>query len=342
MQNSPGTLWLSSLATVLCAAVLAACGGGGGGSVAPAATSATPTATPAAQAVRTPGPVASHFFSPTTTDANITTDTLADRSYAPTFPDNSTLLIWLPGQGAAPGAYTTISAFAASVGYHVVAVDYPNANAPATFCTNNLSCYSGVYLEKWDGRAGAETPAITPSNSISNRIIKMLAYLAQTYPAENWGQFLTGGTVTWSNTVIAGHSLGSMTAAAVAHSITFKRVVLFAGPEDGITQVNGTINTPTYMSAASATPLSAHYLFWHLLDTFYPQIVANATALGMDAYGPYTSVDGASAPYGNSHELTTNVAAADPHHAVAFDGGIPTDTNGNPVYVAAWTYLFGP
>lgn len=331
-----------SFAVFVCAVTLAACGGGGS-SVSPAVVA--PTATPASGSqsiARTPGPVASHFFSPTLTDPNITTDLMADRSYAPTYPDNSTLLVFLPGQSAAPGAYTTISGFAASLGYHVVSVDYPNVYAAATFCLSDLTCYGGEWWSKWDGRPGPETPAITPSNSISNRVIKELTYLAATYPAENWGQFVAGGTVNWANAVIAGHSLGAIEAAAVAKIVTFKRVVLFAGPEDGLTLPDGTIEPPTYLSTPGVTPISAHYLFLHLQDTFYPQIVENATQLGLDAYGPYTSVDGAVAPYGGSHELTTNVPAADPHHAVAFDGGIPLDANGNPVYIPAWTYLFGP
>ena len=96
---------------------------------------------------------------------------------------NSTLLVWLPGQGAAPGAYTTISAFAASVGYHVVSVDYPNANAAATYCVSDMSCYGNVWWAKWDGRSGPE--GITPANSISNRVTKMLAYLSANFPSEN-------------------------------------------------------------------------------------------------------------------------------------------------------------
>jgi hypothetical protein len=331
-----------ALGAIACVAALAACGGGGGSAVAPVA-SATATASAAPQNVlRTPGPVVSHAFDPATTDPAITTDRLFDRAYAPTYPDNSTLLVFLPGQGAAPGAYTTISTFAASIGYHVVSVDYPNANAAATFCLANLACYAGVWWEKWDGRSGPETPAITPGNSIMNRVTKMLPYLAAQYPSENWGQFMQSGNVTWSNTVLAGHSLGSMEVAAIAKIVAVKRVVLFAGPEDGLTLPNGSVNPPTWLSTPGLTPLSVHYLFLHLQDTFYPQIIVNATSLGLDAYGPYASVDGASAPYGGSHELTTNVTAADPHHAVAFDGGIPLDGNGNPVYAAAWTYLFGP
>jgi hypothetical protein len=78
-------------------------------------------------------------------------------------------------------------------------------------------------------------------------------------------------------------------------------------------------------------------------DIFIAQIHTNATALGLDAFGAYTSVDGgASPPYGGSHELTTNVASSDPHHAVAFDGDIPLDGTGTPIYAAAWTYLLGP
>lgn len=331
------------LVAFLFVSALAACGGGGSGALTPGGPSATATPAAGSQSLAaTPGPVVSHMFSPATTDANITTDTLDDRSYAPTSPDNSTLLVFLPGQSAAPGAYTTISTFAASIGYHVVSVDYPNEYAAATFCLNDLTCYGGDWWEKWDGRAGPETPQITPANSISNRVIKELIFLAAKYPAENWGQFVNGGSVNWANTVIAGHSLGSMEAAAVAKIVTFKRVVLFAGPEDGLTLPDGTVEPPTWLSAPGMTPISAHYLFLHLQDTFYPQIIANATQLGLDAYGPYTSVDGASAPFGGSHELTTNAAAADPHHAVAFDGGIPLDANGNPIYVAAWTYLFGP
>ena len=337
---------LAAYAAVFTIAFFSACGGGGsavpsaatGSTVAAASPSPSPAPSAAAQA--TAGPV--HGFNPALTDANITTDTLLTRTYAPSSSnDNGTLLLFLPGQGAAPGAYITLSTFAASLGYHVVAIDYPDENAPSTFCgTDVTACDFGVYLQKWDGRAGPD--AITPSNSIENRVTKLIPYLAAQYPAEGWAKFFSGTSVTWSNTVLAGHSLGSAMAAAIAKVVTVKRVALFAGPEDGITYPNGSTTPGQWLSQAGLTPVSAHYMFYHLQDTFFLQILANATALGLDAYGPYTSVDGAAPPYGNSHELTTNVSTSDPHHAVAFDGGIPLDASGNPIYVAAWKYLFGP
>lgn len=326
--------WMGPIAALAVTACAAGCGGGGGGG---GSTPAMPAVTLTVSA--TPGPI--HTFSPTVTDPSITTDTLFTRAYVPSAAtDNSTLLVFLPGQGAAPGAYVTLSTFAASVGYHVVAIDYPNANAPSAFCGTDVTCDFSVYLQKWDGRAGPD--AITPGNSIQNRVTKLIPYLAAQFPAEGWGQFVAGSGVTWSNTVLAGHSLGSAEAAAIAKIVQVKRVVLFAGPEDGITYPGNVAVPGTWLAQAGLTPVAAHYLFYHLQDTFFAQILANATALGLDALGPYTSVDGAAAPYGHSHELTTNVATADPHHAVAFDGGIPLDANGNPVYAAAWTYLLGP
>jgi hypothetical protein len=50
----------------------------------------------------------------------------------------------------------------------------------------------------------------------------------------------------------------------------------------------------------------------------------------LDASGSYTTVDGATAPYGGSHELTTNVAAP---ILTCGRGGIPLDASGSPVYV---------
>ena len=290
-------------------------------------------------APQTPGPVVSHAFDPALTDGAITTDRLFSRSYAPTYPNNGTLLVFLPGQGAAPGAYVTLTTFAASIGFHVVAIDYPNANAPANYCGTDVTCDGGIYWSKWDGRAGPE--GITAGNSIQNRLLKLIPYLAAQYPSEGWGQYVAGGTIAWPNTTVAGHSLGSAEAAAIAKIVAVKRVVLFAGPEDGITFPNGSTSPGTWLSQSGLTPPAVQYEFAHAQDVFHAQILANATALGLDSYGPWTSVDGSTPPYGGALELTTNVASGDPHHAVAFDGGIPLDANGNPIYAAAWTYLFG-
>ncbi len=61
-------------------------------------------------------------------------------------------------------------------------------------------------------------------------------------------------------------------------------------------------------------------------------------ALGLDRFGGTVNVDGASAPYGGSHELVTSVATSNPHGCVAVDAAVPM-RNGVPVFRDAWEYM---
>jgi hypothetical protein len=332
------------LAVVFLCAAFAGCGGGSSTSSAGSslpASQQTAGAAPSAQSTSGPVPAVLHTFDPAVADATITAYRNPTYAYTPISPNNGSLLIFLPGRNEAPSNYTIITQFAAaSVGYHVLNLDYPNGTAPTSLCNNDPACDGNVLLQKWNGTPGNDN--VTPGNSLQNRIIKELEYLAATYPSEGWNQFIIGGRVQWSNTVLAGHSLGSWESGYVSTIISVKRVVMLGGPQDVDVENVTTTVASDWLSAFSATPVTRKFTFVHVQDPSYPDSLLDSTAMGLDAFGPWTSVDGANIPFGGSHELTTDVPAANPHQSVAIDGQIPLDADGLPPFVNGWTAILTP
>ncbi len=74
----------------------------------------------------------------------------------------------------------------------------------------------------------------------------------------------------------------------------------------------------------------------------YAQTLANWNALGLA--GSPTVVDGASPPFGNSHQLVTNLQAGDAtstHSLTIADYATPT-TNGTPTFAPVWDTICLP
>ncbi len=325
------------LAVFFSCILLAGCGGGG--SSLPASTQNV-VATRTAKSNDGPVPPVLHTFDPALADTSITAFRSPTYAYTPISPTNGSLLVFLPGQQAVPGVYTTFGQFAAATaGYHVLNLDYPNQTAPSEICNNDPTCDGNVLLQKWNGTPGNDH--VTPGNSIENRITKELEYLDATYPTEGWNQFLVSGEVQWWNVTFAGHSLGSWEVGYIATILQVKRAIMFAGPEDADV-ANGAPIASDWLSTYSRTPAYKKFIFVHVQDPNYPVVQIDVTAMGLDTLGPWTSVDGASIPFGGSHELTTDVPSSDPHHAVVFDGAIPLDANGNPVFANAWKDILTP
>ncbi len=303
--------------------------------------STTPTPpTPPASVIRT--------IVPSTTDSGIDT---ADDPHVAVNPDpNATvrnkLFVFLPGTGAVPTMQQLILKTAATRGYHAIGLSYPNPTAVGVLCADDVDseCFWNVRREILTGLDTSPLVAITPANSIVNRLEKLLTSLHARYPAEGWGQYLVSGRMDWSRVTMAGHSQGGGHVGVLAKLVSLDRAVYFSSPADW----RQVANVPaTWLSRTNVTPASRQYAFIHVQDQLVPvtQALANWSALGLDAQGPVTSVDGATAPYGNSHRLTTRATpllAGSYHGATVVDAATPRTPGGTPLFESAWIYLAFP
>jgi len=346
------TLPLTAL-TVCVLLPLGACGGGGGGG---SQTSPPPVVTQPPASVE-------RQVNATTTDSTVTTAPLGNEAPhiainpSPSVTARGRLLVFLPGTLGRPANYTYILRAGATRGFHAVGINYPNQTAMGSYCQTSVDpeCY-------WKARSvvifGGGTPvvgqpAVSRSDSIVNRLEKLLAWLQANHPTEGWGQFLLADkTVDWSKVVLAGHSQGGGHVGVLAKSVSLSRAVYFSSPSDWY----DTTDTPANWSRErpNVTPASRQYGFGSDNDLLVPNAYAfahwNGIGLAVPAAGPVL-VDTATAPYSDSHQLRTarpfNPAstALDPqlkHHGVTVvDTSTPLDNDGKPLFDTSgvWAYL---
>jgi hypothetical protein len=211
-------------------------------------------------------------------------------------------------------------------------------------------CAGKVRREVITGEDTSTLVSVDLTNSISDRLRSLLVYLNTTFPNEGWGRYLIGGSVDWSAVVVAGHSQGGGHAGYFAKLHRFDRVVMFSAPGDTGAAAN---SAAQWVSLANITPASSQYGFTHTADPLAPlaTVSRNWTGIGLGAFGTPVSVDGASAPFANSRQLTTSAppnpnpggpTAAPAHGAPVADAVTPRDQNGRPAYIPVWTYLAFP
>jgi hypothetical protein len=319
-----------------CVAVLVLLGcGGGSTSTAPP----TPT-TPPASVVRQIIPSATDPGIDSNNDAHVAMNP------APGAVARGKLFVFLPGTGAVPTMQQLILGAAAARGYHAIGLSYPNSTAVGVLCADDIDpdCFWNVRREVVTGVNTSDRIQITPANAITNRLDKLLRYLQTQYPTEGWGQFLVSGAIDWSRVSLAGHSQGGGHVGVLAKLVALDRAVYFSSPADW-RQVSDA--PATWLSRPNVTAASLQYAFIHEQDQLVPvaQARANWIALGLDALGVVTSIDGAAAPFGGSHQLTTRAVpllAGSYHGASVVDAATPRAASGAPLFEAVWTYLALP
>jgi hypothetical protein len=213
-----------------------------------------------------------YFIPPKDTDSEITTN--LEPHYVAlnkSVPARNQLFLFFPGTGGKPHMYQQIINTAADLGFHAIALNYPNdraVNGP-TLCggTNtDLDCYAKVRLEIKDGTDRTPLVTITRANSIENRLIKLLLYLHARFPNDGWGQYLEDDlSIRWSSIVVSGHSQGGGHAGIIGRYHLVARVVMFAAmdynaragrPANWIALPSSTPTRP-HLSDSTASPTSA-------------------------------------------------------------------------------------
>jgi hypothetical protein len=120
---------------------------------------------------------------------------------------------------------------------------------------------------------------VDEANSIENRLNKLLVYLKDRYPEEGWAQFLdaSGLEPKWSETVIAGSSLGAGEAVMIAQRHDVYRAALLHGWVDA---------RYDWVKDPSATPPSDYFTLIHQRENFFARTCHAYLALGLTASCP--------------------------------------------------------
>lgn len=256
------------------------------------------------------------------------------------------LFLFFAGTGGLPFNYQEINNTAADLGFHTIALNYPNDEAVNELCgapNTDLDCCGNVRLEIKDGTDRTALVNVNRPNSIENRLLKLLIYLRQQRPGENWEQFLINeSTVNWTKIVVSGHSQGGGHAGIIARFHPVLRAVMLAAYD-----FNFSVNAPVnWIARPETTPnASTPDKFWgfsHRRDEKVNFTILSTRvwpAYGMPQFGPVVNVDNALPPYANSHSLTSNIECGVFHGCVAGDVRLVRDQNGVPVYKPVWQYL---
>lgn len=232
--------------------------------------------------------------------------------------DRHQLLLFIPGtqppnlKELEPGKVRIYAShgfclMAASLGYHVISLSYPNSIS-ASSCNKEQDpeAFEKFRLSIIQGGTSPHI-SISRTDSIENRLIELLATLAKRFPQEDWAAYRNeDGTPKWEKIAVAGQSQGGGHAALIGIHHKVPRVICFGAPKDYSIALQ---KPAAWYLKPSATPKSAWYAFNHDQDRqgcTPAQQIENLKVLKLDPFGPPTSVDSTSAPYGRSHILMTN------------------------------------
>lgn len=289
---------------------------------------------------------------PKDVDLAIDTATASLVAFDPTATSRGQLFVFLGGAGSMPANSKLIVRQAAANGFHVLGLAYQNTVRVGDVCepSPDENCWEKAHLTITDGTdRGTAGIAVTRAGSIENRLTKLLAYLAATFPDEGWATYLAAGKPSWTKFRLGGHSLGGAQVAILARDHEVARVCMIEAPVDLIGTAGSQRRIPPWVSAAiGATPLDRYFVMRHLRSSS-PNAEAFPlawTAFGLDRFGPMANIDSSSPPFERSHELTTN---ADPssddgaanliHRSMIQDSVTPRTPAGGALYAAAWQYL---
>ena len=243
------------------------------------------------------------------------------------------LFVFLPGTGGRGKNPRIISTYAASVGYHTIALTYPSDVALAQMCRNTSddSCFNYGRREICFGDDVSVSWDVNKANCIENRLQKLLVYLKDNYPADNWSQFLTkNNEINWEKICISGQSQGGGHAAFIGMQRKLDRVIMFASPKDFSLGLN---KPGAWLGAKSITPINRFFGFVHTMDETngctWEEQKQIFTLMGFDALGKWENVDDQQPPYNHTRTLTSLKPQDFPH------GSVIRDTN----YQVAWRYM---
>ena len=280
------------------------------------------------------------------------------------------LVLVYHGTGANPQAHTELVNALATDGYHVAAVRYnavlsATGGCPDVTQADDPDCHQNLRSETVFGQGVADPEGhafdhellnITRTSSAMNRTLKLVNYMATTYPAEGWGQYLVRDAngncasfnatydtcnLDWTKVVLVGHSQGGSVALYMSSFYPVNRVGMLSGAYDAWDNGNGTLTTANWVVARKAKIPTARVIeFVHTKDVGLTRIRAVEKTLGLS--GTEVNVASAARPWGYSQRLITTITptcpldASQAHNATAQDLCAPDGQ-----FVPVWRYVAG-
>lgn len=259
---------------------------------------------------------------------------------------NNKLLLHLVGTIDNPANTTYFPTLAANAGYKVINLKYNNNVATKDACSESPDeeCFRNYRQEIVFGTPVSPEVNVDSTESIVNRLVKLLVYLHDLYPSEGWSDFyLESQTINWSNIVLSGHSQGGGHAAYLAKLYDVDRVLMFSSPND----FSEFFDQPAeWLNDESMTKEYNYFAFGNKLDDVvdFDFQLQNWVAMGFSEQNDSMRVDGRECGYENSRILYTEYDSSGlfkPNHsAVIIDRFTPV-ASGVPVYEEVWKYMLG-
>jgi hypothetical protein len=279
---------------------------------------------------------------PSLTDAAITS---FDSDHTVFIDPNSTkrneMVLYLPGTN---GKTTNTDGFcgtAAKLGFHVINLMYPD-DIPATVARNDSdpNAFRDFRLEIIEGGDRSKHLEVDRTNSIENRLIKLLGYLHKNRPGEKWDQFLRGSELAWDRIVVSGGSQGAGHACLIALRHKVARAVLFGGPKD----FSRALSKPAAWYTKGETSPERFYTFNHKQDAQGCDYDEQRTICKLLGIAPEADVDTAKRPFGGAHALFTDypggaLVSVRAHASVIGDGASPKMPDGSYRFAPVWEYM---
>lgn len=242
------------------------------------------------------------------------------------------LLVFLTGTGGKGEGPKDFNLFAASLGYRVINLIYPDDFSLSRYQrAPDMENYAKGREEIITGKDLSQQINVNRANSIENRLYKLLVDLHRRFPRRGWEDFYDkDGNIIWSNITLAGQSQGGGHAAFIAKEHQVARVIMFGSPKDYSVRYN---RPPDWIAKDGKTPLDRYFSFVHSKDDHnactYPQQQEIWKAFGLYKFGFEKDVDKTSPPYNDVHLLTSSRPQNNPHTSVVRDAA----------YKAAWQYM---
>jgi hypothetical protein len=288
---------------------------------------------------------------PSQTDPNITQYNNYHYVYLNTsVPARQQLFVFLPGTGGAPAGYQDVLKTAANLGFHAIGLMYEDPNTMNSLCGDlpDPNGYRDTRLAVINGGTNAQI-AIASADSITNRLIKALLYLAAKNPGQNWGRYLGAqSNLNWPLIVIAGHSQGAGHSGLIAKVYPVARSLMFSDTDWWTPNGQFPGQPANWISTPGVTAAEYYFGFVHVQDPLIPYLeeIPTWNGYGLAQFGGPLLVESNAAPYLGSHMLTTGVAPTDGnyHGATVSDSATPLAADGvTPLYQPVWQFMMtGP
>ena len=252
--------------------------------------------------------------------------------------DRHQLLLFLPGTGGHNRGAKAFLETAANLGYHCIELMYPDDVAAAEVCRDDPdpNAFEAFRLALIQGGESAHV-TVERTDSIENRLTKLLIHLRQRRPREGWGQFLNGGKLAWERIAVAGQSQGGGHAGLIGVKYHVARVIMFGAPKD---YSRAQHQPAPWYAEKKATPVAAFFAINHRQDrqgcTFTEEL-ENLHALGLDQLAPPVDVDEEAPPYRRSRILVTNYPGTQVDSKTAH-GTALIDKN-QSIFRRVWVYM---